>query len=594
MAYVASYGFHELFINGEKVGHDVLSPSVSDLAKRVYVRAYDITSMLLSGQVNTMGLWLGPGWTQFTSVNPAVTNMFNTTKAPLVLAAVRYFPGSNALATTPRTLLVTNASWSGHPSSTRHIGLWKNSNFGGDRVDGNLSDPAWSHPLRPKQQPWEAAKVYPLPGRSLSMDVAEPNQRRDVIRPKTVTWVNNSQSKAPVLLVEMEQVFSGWTVVAGMRGSPGGQVTISQSALPFKDGDFTAQYNMRHEYVFGPSGTGSFEPRFSYAEVRFVAISGLDPSTTPTITGVRVGNIATLQSDSVDSLHQSMSGDSDQQPDNGRIRTGYFQCSNHTLNRIYDTSMRTMANLVTGGMSVDCPHRERLGYLGDAHTTLETALDNIASARFYTKWAQDIIDIQGYPAHTQGAADASGYIAHTAPTIDGGGGPGWSGFVVVMPWEVYLRTGDTELLQRTYNAQRRLIEFWNQSFSTKTGLNQRWGSHDPWNYLGDWITPHGSERSDSQEADLFNNNYMLYCTRLVAKISHVLGNHTAAETYSAAAQAHADAIHRRWFVPATGGYLDSKQTHLVMSLVSGAVPDELVARVQSNLANQILSTQVRL
>ena len=115
-----------------------------------------------------------------------------------------------------------------------------------------------------------------------------------------------------------------------------------------------------------------------------------------------------------------------------------------------------------------------------------------------------------------------------------------------------------------------------------------------WNYLGDWITPHGSEESGSKEADLFNNNYMLYCTRLLAQISTVLGNHTAAAAYSAAAQAHADSIHRRWFVPATGGYLDSKQTHLVLPLVSGAVPAEEVERVRANLAQQILSTQVRI
>ena len=51
-------------------------------------------------------------------------------------------------------------------------------------------------------------------------------------------------------------------------------------------------------------------------------------------------------------------------------------------------------------MSVDCPHRERLGYLGDAHSSLETALSTVASDRFYDKWLQDIIDIQGYPAHT--------------------------------------------------------------------------------------------------------------------------------------------------------------------------------------------------
>lgn len=40
IAYVASYGYHELWINGAKVGDDVLAPSVSDLAKRVLVRAY--------------------------------------------------------------------------------------------------------------------------------------------------------------------------------------------------------------------------------------------------------------------------------------------------------------------------------------------------------------------------------------------------------------------------------------------------------------------------------------------------------------------------------------------------------------------------
>ena len=99
--------------------------------------------------------------------------------------------------------------------------------------------------------------------------------------------------------------------------------------------------------------------------------------------------------------------------------------------------------------SVDCPHRERLGYIGDAHTTLETALQNFASVPFYTKWAQDITDIQGYPAHSGcgygecklpvGLGDPVGYIAHTAPTIDGGGGPGWSGFVCVMPCPTRLR-----------------------------------------------------------------------------------------------------------------------------------------------------------
>ena len=75
--YVASVGYHELWINGQKVNEDVLSPSVSDLAKRVLLRTYDVSALLKAGQMNTIGLWLSSGWSGFDSVNPAKEDMFN-------------------------------------------------------------------------------------------------------------------------------------------------------------------------------------------------------------------------------------------------------------------------------------------------------------------------------------------------------------------------------------------------------------------------------------------------------------------------------------------------------------------------------------
>jgi len=164
---------------------------------------------------------------------------------------------------------------------------------------------------------------------------------------------------------------------------------------------------------------------------------------------------------------------------------------------------------------------------GDAHTSLETSLQNFASAPFYTKWAQDIADIQGYPAHTgcgygvchlpEGLDDPVGYIAHTAPTIDGGGGPGWSGFICVMPWQLYLATEDLRPLQAAYPHQLKLLKFWNRAKSDSDGLIHDWStkggkvghdgqSHgDSWTFLGDWLAPHGSEPSITPEAELFNN-----------------------------------------------------------------------------------------
>ena len=47
------------------------------------------------------------------------------------------------------------------------------------------------------------------------------------------------------------------------------------------------------------------------------------------------------------------------------------------------------------------------------------------------------------------------------------------------------------------------------------------------NYLGDHATPHGNEGSAGEEADLLNNCYVLYCTRLMGKISAVLGAKTS-------------------------------------------------------------------
>ena len=67
------------------------------------------------------------------------------------------------------------------------------------------------------------------------------------------------------------------------------------------------------------------------------------------------------------------------------IRTAYqpageFESSNDLLNRIYRTTAWTYENLTLGGYVVDCPTRERLGYGGDAGTSLETGMFNFDTA----------------------------------------------------------------------------------------------------------------------------------------------------------------------------------------------------------------------
>lgn len=59
---------------------------------------------------------------------------------------------------------------------------------------------------------------------------------------------------------------------------------------------------------------------------------------------------------------------------------------------------------------------------GDGHTSLEFAMAIFdRPGAFYGKWAIDFADVQ---AVANMSADQTMF---TAPTVDGGGGPGWSG-----------------------------------------------------------------------------------------------------------------------------------------------------------------------
>ena len=59
--FVNCQGYFELYINGKKVGNDVLSPAVSDFRFENYYLTYNIRDFLKMGE-NTIGLWTGRGW----------------------------------------------------------------------------------------------------------------------------------------------------------------------------------------------------------------------------------------------------------------------------------------------------------------------------------------------------------------------------------------------------------------------------------------------------------------------------------------------------------------------------------------------------
>lgn len=538
LAYIASIGYHELYVNGRRVGDRVLNPSVSYLAKRALYVTYDIKDYLQPGN-NVVAVWLAPGWSLFKGVNAKVD--FQLTKKPLLLAQLDIRAnGKDSL------VVSSDDTWKCRLSPEKHLGEWTYTNFGGDRIDATKDLPGWND-VKLDDSSWERATVCDF-HRILSPDLVEPNRKCETIRPVSVT-----QKGPQKYLIDMGRFYTGW-IEAKLKGKPGSTVVISASYLS----DLECQYNQRNEYVIGVVGEGTFCNHFSYHGCRYITIEGIDASPALTdIVGHRIGN--------------------DLRP------AGSFDCSNRLLKKIYDADLNNCLNLVTGGMPADCPHRERLGYGDSSLGTLDTMLFSVESGALTKKWAQDWCDIQ----------ENDGYVAHTAPTMDGGGAPWLSGSIMLVPWSVFQSYGDRQLLETSYPDIKRWLAFLQSQCDAEGLLTSfmRPGTAFPqWCFIGDWVTPHGSELSDSPEALLFNNCYYLVVTRTASHIARALGKNDDAKIYEASADRITNALNKRFFNAANNTYIDTRQTHCVMPLVANAVPDDRVAAVMANLRNEILVT----
>lgn len=525
--YVASVGYHELYVNGQKVGDAVLTPAVSDHNRRARYVTYDITGMLHPG-TNTLGFWLGTSW----SIYPH-HKAEGKPATPIVLAQAEVESVSGE-----KVVVATDETWKTHPSPNRLLGLWDFTNFGGEAYDANRELPGWGRPEL-DDSTWQPATTY-QPKLVLSAQMVEFNRKVKEIRPVAI-----AEPKPGVYRVDMGVNFSGMMEIA-FTGQPGDRIEMQFSERE----DRPMTHRHRSQYTLGSSGKGTFEHRFNYACGRWIQLEGLRQK--PQLSDFRGWMVRT-----------------DYQ------RAAQFECSEPLLNRIFETTLWTYENLTVGGYVVDCAQRERMGYGGDAHATTEMAMDTFGVAALYTKWSQDWRDVQG----------KDGNLPYTAPTYWGGGGPGWSGYCVTLPWQMYRHYGDRRALEVNYPTIQRWLQF--LETKSKDDLLVRWGGE--WDFLGDWLWP-GAEgvNGDTQETLCFNNCYWVYNLQMAAGVADALGRQADAQAYRLRADQVRRAIHRKFYDPATGNYVNGFQAYLAAALLTGVPPQDQVARVTRNLEEEIL------
>ncbi|MEN6589092.1 MAG: alpha-L-rhamnosidase N-terminal domain-containing protein, partial [Proteiniphilum sp.] len=112
--FVASVGYHEVYVNGQKIGDHVLAPAVTDHTKRARYIAYDIAPALNRGK-NVIALWLGTSWSIFA---PYATP--DKPRTPIVIAQADLYDREGE----KMIRIGTDESWKTHPSPNKLIGNW--------------------------------------------------------------------------------------------------------------------------------------------------------------------------------------------------------------------------------------------------------------------------------------------------------------------------------------------------------------------------------------------------------------------------------------------------------------------------------------
>ncbi len=548
--YVASVGYHELYVNGRKIGDTVLTPCATDHTHRARYVAYEIADALRPG-TNAIGLWLGTSWSIFPPYKTA-----DKPQAPIVIAqALVELPGGE------RLRLGTDDSWKWHSSPNTTIGVWDFMHFGGELYDAGQELPNWCEPGLDLSA-WQAVTIY-KPKLTLSAQMVEPNRLVREIAAQDIREV-----RPGVYRVDFGVNFAGW-LEARVSGSAGDKIHFRWSEREEKE----QTHELHSYYIIGPAGKGTFRNHFNYGVGRWIQVEGL--RTKPTLADFRGVLIRT-----------------DYQP------ATTFSCSDELLNRIQKTTAFTYENLSLGGYVVDCAQRERMGYGGDAHATTATAMDHFKTAALYRKWAQDWQDVQGKAAAWgvgkaegelgSGKQIESGNLPYTAPTYWGGGGPGWSGYCVTLPWEMYQRFGDRRILEEMFPT----IDAWLAFVESKVrdNLLRRYGGE--WDFLGDWLWP-GAQgvNGDTRETLFYNNAYWVYNLQTAARIAAALGRTEQAQRWSDRAKVVRAAIHQEFFNPADASYVNGFPAYLAIALLTDIPPVDVRARVAARLEKEIVEVR---
>lgn len=522
MLYICGLGLYEAYINGQRIGTQVLSPTPTNYDRSVRYNTFDVTREVRQG-ANAIGVVLGNG--RFMAMrNPGMRGF----GLPRLLAQL-------VITTTDgrQTVIASDKTWQMMADGP----IQTNNEFDGEIYDARKAMPGWNEPGY-RQAGWRPAELMAAPAPLIEAQTNPNIQVMDSVQPQSIRPIGHGR-----YLIDMGQNMVGWLRVR-IHGDEGDTLRLrfaERLAPGHPDKLFLA--NLRTAEVtdtyISDHRPGTWQPAFTYHGFRYVEVSGFR----------RAPRLSDFQGQVV---YDEMA------------TTGTFHTSNSLLNRIYHCAYWGIRGNYRG-MPTDCPQRdERLGWLGDRATGALGECYLFDNHLLYAKWIRDITETQR----------ADSVISDVAPRY-------WSVYSDNVTWPMAWYTV-AAMLDEQYGDSQPIREAYEPMKKFMLHLKNRYDDHGiiTRDVYGDWcLPPESPELIHSKDSTRITRGpvlataaYYRLC-RLMERFAEIAGKTADVALWQEMGRETREAFNRRFYHADKGWYDNNTVTANILALRWGLVPE---------------------
>ncbi|MDO4160931.1 MAG: family 78 glycoside hydrolase catalytic domain [Prevotellaceae bacterium] len=478
--HIAGLGLYTLYINGKRIGDDVLTPLPTDYTRSVIYNTYDVTGIIAQNQTaekpvsdNAIGVVLAGGH-YFAQTQNYQTNVRTTYSYPKLIAnlIVEYTDGTSETISTDTTWRL-NAD-----GAVRYA-----NEYDGEMFDARLLFHGWDTPSFDDSK-WRFANEVNAPGGVLRGNLSPAMSVYSTEKPVRISRYSNR------FIVDFGTNNAG-RVRFRYTTALGDTVRIRHAEM-LESGDSTLYVdNLRSAeattYYIGDGNQRSWAPDFTFYGFRFVEVTGVDD----------------LQKDDI-----SRELIADRMNDEGTYFIVEDTESDTILNAIVANARRGVRSNYKG-MPIDCPQRdERMPWLGDRTTGClgeSYLLDNHC---LYAKWVRDICESQREDGSLSDVAPAYWRLYNNNVT--------WPAALPFACDMLYRQYGDIRPMRESYRSIKKFLDLVKEKH-IKNGIVT-------YDRYGDWCVPpespdlvHSKDSTRITDGSLIATAYYYYLCRMMQR-----------------------------------------------------------------------------